>query len=281
MLKSIPFYASLLGWQLTDKIKATNSQVLIYGAIEVHAFGAKGCIASNELIASETGLKKSTVKNCLSQMVSAGWIEIIYKDETRQVRKKIIPRLQIISPKIRPQEQEVSFPHYTPVTGKLHPRHSHGPIDNNRENILDNTLAEASSAEGKIDNFSDSNPSTEVIDISTIRTRKEGSCIDGQERKETEQIERTQEAFNSQKFVQSLLEDKKRHIRLIGRYFLEDNKNFPSHKSALAELRRWVKDASVIAEYPEDRIDRTFIYAQKEYPKVWNLSTIAKLIPNS
>ena len=54
MLKHIPFYASLMGAKLYDKDTATTSHVLVYGAIEAHSMGDKGCIASNKTIANET-----------------------------------------------------------------------------------------------------------------------------------------------------------------------------------------------------------------------------------
>lgn len=83
MLHTISFHASLLGRQLDEKVKSTNAHVLIYGAVEVHSFGEKGCIASNETIGTETGMTKNTVAKCLSQMAKAGWIEVYIRNGKR------------------------------------------------------------------------------------------------------------------------------------------------------------------------------------------------------
>ena len=75
MLKHIPFYASLLGREITEKIKATNRHVLVYGAIEVHSAGKLGCIASNQTIAEETGLATRVVSLTISDLKKAGWVD--------------------------------------------------------------------------------------------------------------------------------------------------------------------------------------------------------------
>lgn len=50
--------------------------VLVYGAIEAHSFGEKGCIASNKTIAQETGLKEKTVANAVSKLNKLGWVKV-------------------------------------------------------------------------------------------------------------------------------------------------------------------------------------------------------------
>lgn len=72
MLKNIPFYASLL----EKEEKPTIGMVLVYGAIEAHSFGEKGCIASNETIAKECGLKEKTVANAISTLNKLGWVKV-------------------------------------------------------------------------------------------------------------------------------------------------------------------------------------------------------------
>ena len=99
MLHTISFHASLLGRELDQNTKSTNAHVLLYGAIEVHTLGEKGCIASNALLAKETGLTPNTVAKCLSQMNHGGWIEITSKGQKHSYRDKIIPLLEIIAPK--------------------------------------------------------------------------------------------------------------------------------------------------------------------------------------
>ena len=74
MLRHIPFYASLLGREMANGKQSTNAQVLVYGAIEVHAMGDRGCIASDETIAAETGLKASSVSSIISVLKKSDWI---------------------------------------------------------------------------------------------------------------------------------------------------------------------------------------------------------------
>lgn len=121
MLKHIPFYASLLNREL-GATKAQQAHVLVYGAIEAHSFGPKGCIASNQTLAEETGLSVGTVKNTISELKGAGWVFVTYDDNN--LRSGINPMLEITPP---------SPPGDTPVTPRLHPRHPQVTIDNSRE----------------------------------------------------------------------------------------------------------------------------------------------------
>lgn len=125
MLKHVPFYASLLGRQLSGETKAQQSHVLLYGAIEAHSFGEKGCIASNALLAKETGYSEGTIKNSLSELREAGWVSATYDDLGN--RMQIIPLLVIDTPQSPPGDP--------PVTPRLPPRH----LQVNRGNIIGNS----------------------------------------------------------------------------------------------------------------------------------------------
>lgn len=95
MLRHIPFYGTLLGRELTPGgIKATHSHVLVYGAIEAHDRGDLGCIASNQTLADEIGMKLSTVKTALSQLNAAGWVKVEMK--SNNVRQSVVPMLDLI-----------------------------------------------------------------------------------------------------------------------------------------------------------------------------------------
>lgn len=125
MLKHVPFYASLLGRKLSDDTHAQQSHVLLYGAIEAHSFGEKGCIASNDLLAKETGYSVNTIKNSLSEIRSAGWVNATY--DTEGNRTQIIPLLIIDTP------SPAGDP---PVTSRVTPRH----LEGNRGNSLGNSI---------------------------------------------------------------------------------------------------------------------------------------------
>ena len=106
MLKHIPFYASLLNRELSKGIKATTSHVLVYGAVEAHSMGYKGCIASNKTIAQETGLSESTVASQLSRLHAAGWIKVNMKNGHRQS----IEPLMVIKPPFDPHQTPLQPP---------------------------------------------------------------------------------------------------------------------------------------------------------------------------
>lgn len=127
MLKSIPFYSSLLGKKINEKVNATHSHVLVYGAIEIHNFGKKGCIASNQTIADETGLTVNTVSKTISHLVEVGWIEVTWKGAKHSSRDQIIPLLELA---VLPHSKTSLTPEYN---------QSYPPvkIDNSRGNSID------------------------------------------------------------------------------------------------------------------------------------------------
>lgn len=88
MLRHIPFYGFLLKEKLSGK-KVTQGQVLVYGAIEAHGMGPKGCIASNATLAQETGLGAETVSNIIKQLSDGKWIKVVMKNS--RTRDKIVP----------------------------------------------------------------------------------------------------------------------------------------------------------------------------------------------
>lgn len=105
MLRSLPFYASLLDRELSSERRSTNSHVLLYGAIEVHSFGPRGCIASNETLAQDTGISKDRIYRYLNELKRAGWID--YEFDENNHRKEIKPLLEIAIP---PQRKTLTPP---------------------------------------------------------------------------------------------------------------------------------------------------------------------------
>jgi hypothetical protein len=87
--------------------------------------------------------------------------------------------------------------------------------------------------------------------------------------------------FNSADYVRAMTTNKRPHIALIGKYFQYTGKTFPSRKAAEAEIRRWVKDSTIIVEYPEKSLNAALTYVSREFPAMWNLSTIRKYINNN
>ena len=95
MITHIPFYAGLIGLDVAGT-KAVHSHVLIYGAIQFHSDGPKGCIASNKTMATETGYSEQTVANIISMLAKAGWIKVNLTEQNRRV--SILPLISLNVP---------------------------------------------------------------------------------------------------------------------------------------------------------------------------------------
>ena len=86
------------------------------------------------------------------------------------------------------------------------------------------------------------------------------------------------EEFISDEYLNILRNDKRKHIQLIGWYFQEKKLVFPNKNSADAEIKRWVRDASLLKEYPDKKIVETQKRVEEKFPFDWKLSTIVKYI---
>ena len=84
------------------------------------------------------------------------------------------------------------------------------------------------------------------------------------------------EEFSSKKYIEKLIEDKKPHIVLIGKYFKTKRADFPTYKAVQNSLVRWTRDARKIVEYPQEEIDKAYTKVLSDFPKIWKLSTILK-----
>lgn len=124
MLKHIPFYASLLEQTFDDGSRPTLSHVLVYGAVEAHSMGEKGCIASNKTIALECGLKESSVKTVLSVLNKQKWIKVNLINSQRQS----IEPLMTINPPVNVHQP----PRYSPLTIEY----------SNKNTVIENTSGE-------------------------------------------------------------------------------------------------------------------------------------------
>lgn len=98
MITHIPFYSELIGLDIGET-KAVHSHVLIYGAIQFHSSGPKGCIASNKTIATETGYSEQTVANIISMLAKAGWIKVNLTEQNRRV--SILPLISLNVPSLQ------------------------------------------------------------------------------------------------------------------------------------------------------------------------------------
>lgn len=139
MLKHIPFYASLLGREMSNNKKSNNGMVLVYGAIEVHAMGEKGCIASNKRIADETGLSAGTVANYISELNRSGWVKVVTKNINGGIaRLEIKPLLTIETHSRKNDTLHTSV--IPPSSGDDTPLHLGVNIGNNIDNKENTSL---------------------------------------------------------------------------------------------------------------------------------------------
>jgi len=139
MLKHIPFYASLLGREMSNNKKSNNGMVLVYGAIEVHAMGEKGCIASNKRIADETGLSAGTVANYISELNRSGWVKVVTKNINGGIaRLEIKPLLTIETHSRKNDALHTSV--IPPSSGDDTPLHLGVNIGNNIDNKENTSL---------------------------------------------------------------------------------------------------------------------------------------------
>jgi len=83
--------------------------------------------------------------------------------------------------------------------------------------------------------------------------------------------------FKSNEFINKCCEDKQEHIRLIGNYMKIKKMNFPTKKTADAELRRNLKTATLLKDYPPERRKKALVEANK-MTRQWTLETILKYL---
>ena len=131
MLKSLPFFSELLGMELTDKRKAGNVHVLLYGAIDIHSRGPQGCIAGNDDLSKSTGVTKSEIRRYLSEMKQGGWI--MYEVGVGNKRGPITPILKMETP-LRNNSATLAEKTTVPLRNN-----SAITIDNNIDNSVENT----------------------------------------------------------------------------------------------------------------------------------------------
>lgn len=149
-LSSIPFYNGLLGKELFIKedgtpVLATNTHILVYGAIEVHSRGKLGCVASNKTIGEECGVSDGRTANIISELAKAGWVTVALKG---RLRKGIITNLSIDVFTSRQSETHATVkPFHTTVKSTSRQSevslHASVNIDNILDNNLDNSIEES------------------------------------------------------------------------------------------------------------------------------------------
>lgn len=87
------------------------------------------------------------------------------------------------------------------------------------------------------------------------------------------------EKFDSNSYIQGMIENKQPHISLIGKFFQSRGMCFPSRETAQREIKRWVKTAqNLVKDYSSDQINGAYVYVSQKWPEEWLLSTVEKYI---
>lgn len=78
--------------------------------------------------------------------------------------------------------------------------------------------------------------------------------------------------------IEDLLASKQKHLVLIGFYLKATKKTFDTPEELTVTVKRWMRDASAIAKFGEDKINEAFTEAKEKYPDIWNLGTVLKIL---
>lgn len=123
--------------------------------------------------------------------------------------------------------------------------------------------------------------STPVSGSPTQGSKNEVSSRKKKEPVDYEEVYRAKDgSFDNEKYFQELINnDKNKHVRIIGYYFITKGLSFPSYKAASIELRRNVRPASELLEYGYEKIANTLDWMfQQDWLKEWKLETVTKFI---
>lgn len=85
-----------------------------------------------------------------------------------------------------------------------------------------------------------------------------------------------EEPFVWKDYIKKLEDDKRRGLQVIGFYIKEKNINCDNRGEAQATVRRYLKVASQIQHFSDDKIVEATEKVKKDYPDMWTLETIYK-----
>lgn len=84
--------------------------------------------------------------------------------------------------------------------------------------------------------------------------------------------------FDFEAYKEKMKSSKQRHIKIIGWYFDAKGLTFPSLKAIQTEIKRHLRDASVLADYPDKQTAKAVQYVKNKFSEDWKLSTVLKYI---
>ena len=88
----------------------------------------------------------------------------------------------------------------------------------------------------------------------------------------------TPSVFNLKEEITKLKESKQRHIQLIGEFLEEKGVALENATQLKRAIGRHLRAARELADFSDKQIAKASEQAQDEYPKIWQLETLIKLI---
>ena len=98
------------------------------------------------------------------------------------------------------------------------------------------------------------------------------------EEKVTPLAESSSAPFVFKDYLKELEDNKSRHINVIGLFFEEKGLKFDTRDKANAALKRHFRSASEVAKFSDKEILRAVDVAKKEYPNLWTVDTLLKIL---
>jgi hypothetical protein len=87
-----------------------------------------------------------------------------------------------------------------------------------------------------------------------------------------------EEKFSSDEYITNLISTGTYPIKIIGWYFKVKGLSFPTKVAGDTELKRWLRDANILKDYPQQKIGEVYKLVSEKFPFDWKLSTIVKYI---
>lgn len=84
--------------------------------------------------------------------------------------------------------------------------------------------------------------------------------------------------FDFDSYLEKLHNDKRRTIQIIAFFFSEKSLRFSTLSKARVAVQRWLKSAQRLIPFTDDEIFKAADIAKAEYPRIWTLDTLLKIL---
>jgi len=240
------FYYYTAKWQKTNQAKATTkytAQGLQWGVGKLRA-------KKQKLI--ELGLIEEITRKGKDGKIKGWYIKINFLWKQTTIKKSLA------------NIKEVDHTHENCTGGEslLVDKSTPNALSVNKRNALSASKGNASIAETS---------SAERNHIFKENSKKEDkSNLKASKKKET---------FNCKTEIGKMMNDKQKHIEIIGCFFNAKKYTFPDKISLQAQLKRNLRPARELARYDNSKFSKAYGCVKKKFPEEWNLNTMLKYIP--